>query len=134
MRPRSSLLAMAYAVAILFGAFLVFQVQLVVGKFILPWFGGTPAVWTTCMLFFQVGLFAGYAYAHFSIARLRPATQGLLHLSLIFLAIALLPVTPSPAWKAHAALEAVRHLGWDRSAQGLLDRLDQVTPFARPVR
>jgi SAM-dependent methyltransferase len=104
---RDRLLACSFAAAILLGAFLVFQVQLVVGKFILPWFGGTPAVWTTCMLFFQVGLFAGYAYAHFSIARLRPATQGLLHLTLIFLAIGLLPITPSPDWKAQANTQPI---------------------------
>ena len=54
-----------FAVTVLVSAFLVFQVQPVVSKALLPWFGGSPAVWTTCMLFFQTVLFAGYAYAHF---------------------------------------------------------------------
>ena len=48
----------------LLSAFLLFQVQPLISKFILPWFGGGPGVWTTCMLFFQVLLFGGYAYAH----------------------------------------------------------------------
>ena len=52
------------------GAFLLFQVQLLMGKYILPWFGGTPAVWTACLLFFQVLLLAGDAYAHFVATRL----------------------------------------------------------------
>ena len=49
------------AAAIFLGAFLLFQVQLIIAKAILPWFGGAPAVWTTCMLFFQTLLLAGYA-------------------------------------------------------------------------
>ncbi len=52
------------AVTIFLGAVLLFQVQPIISKTILPWFGGSPAVWTTCMLFFQVALLAGYAYAH----------------------------------------------------------------------
>src|ERR1700694_3093716 len=52
------------ALTILLSAFLLFQVQPLISKFILPWFGGSPAVWTTCMLCFQILLFAGYAYAH----------------------------------------------------------------------
>ena len=52
------------AATVLVSAFLLFQVQPMVSKMILPWFGGGPSVWTTCMLFFQVFLLAGYAYAH----------------------------------------------------------------------
>ena len=55
------------AATIFLGAFLLFQVQPVISKMILPWFGGGPAVWTVCMLFFQVALLAGYAYSHFLI-------------------------------------------------------------------
>ena len=62
----------AYGLAIFWGALLLFLVQPLIARFILPWFGGGPAVWTTCMLFFQVLLLGGYAYAHFSIRRLRP--------------------------------------------------------------
>src|SRR5436190_21466032 len=61
------------------GAFLLFQIQPIIGKFVLPRFGGSPAVWTTCMLFFQVLLLAGYGYAHLSATRLKPRAQALLH-------------------------------------------------------
>ncbi|HIL24942.1 MAG TPA: hypothetical protein EYG19_06035, partial [Verrucomicrobia bacterium] len=53
-----------FAVTIFWGAFLLFLVQPLIGKYILPWFGGTPGVWTTCLLFFQCHLLGGYAYAH----------------------------------------------------------------------
>jgi hypothetical protein len=52
-----------FALSIFLSAFLLFQIQPMIGKFILPWFGGTPAVWSTAMLFFQVLLTGGYAYA-----------------------------------------------------------------------
>ena len=57
------------------GAFLLFEVQLVLGKQLLPWFGGASAVWTTCLLFFQAALLAGYAWAHFLADRLSPRRQ-----------------------------------------------------------
>ena len=63
---RGRWLAINYAATIFLSAFLLFQVQPLVSKYILPWFGGSPAVWTTCMLFFQTLLFGGYAYAHLS--------------------------------------------------------------------
>ena len=62
----------------LLAAFLLFQVQPVISKFILPWFGGSAGVWTTCMLFFQVTLFCGYGYAHL-LSRRRPRTQAWVH-------------------------------------------------------
>ena len=95
---KSTWLAWCFASTILISAFLVFQVQPVISKTILPWFGGSPAVWTTCMLFFQVLLFAGYAYAHF-LNRLRPAWQGVIHVVLIAAALAALPINPDPSWK-----------------------------------
>lgn len=88
-----------YALTIFTGAFLLFQVQPLIGKYILPWFGGSPGVWTTCLLFFQVLLLAGYAYAHLSSTRLRPQRQMLLHLVLLAAALACLPITPSERWK-----------------------------------
>ena len=71
--PRSPMLP--FALTIFTGAFLLFQVQPLIGKFILPWFGGSPGVWTTCMLFFQVLLLGGYAYAHALSRYCRPRTQ-----------------------------------------------------------
>src|SRR5881227_3648090 len=67
-----------FALTIFIGAFLLFQVQPLIGKYILPWFGGGPGVWTTCMLFFQMLLLVGYAYAHFSSRWLRPRAQAVL--------------------------------------------------------
>jgi len=71
----------------------------VISKYILPWFGGAPAVWTTCLLFFQVILFLGYSYAHVVTRWLRPMQQGLIHLCLIVVAVFMLPITPGPEWK-----------------------------------
>jgi hypothetical protein len=89
----------AYALTIFTGAFLLFQVQPLIGKYILPWFGGGPGVWTTCMLFFQMLLLGGYAYAHFTSRWLKPRTQAVVHLVLLAAALALLPITPNDAWK-----------------------------------
>ncbi len=92
-----------FALTIFTGAFLLFQVQPLIGKYILPWFGGGPGVWTTCLLFFQTLLLGGYAYAHFSSTRLKPRQQVILHLVLLALSLALLPITPSAGWKDHIA-------------------------------
>jgi hypothetical protein len=88
-----------FALTIFTGAFLLFQVQPLIAKYILPWFGGTPSVWTTCMLFFQVVLLAGYAYAHLTTKWLKPRAQALVHLVLLVAALALLPIIPSESWK-----------------------------------
>lgn len=93
------MLAFVYALTIFTSAFLLFQIQPMISKAILPWFGGTPAVWTTCLLFFQSLLFAGYAYAHFSNTWLRGRQQAILHIAVIVTAIALLRVLPKDSWK-----------------------------------
>lgn len=92
-----------FALTIFTGAFLLFQVQPLIGKFILPWFGGGPGVWTTCLLFFQTVLLGGYAYAHFSSTRLKPKQQVIVHLVLLALSLAVLPISPSDSWKSHVA-------------------------------
>jgi len=92
---------LAYALTIFVGAFLLFQVQPLMGKFILPWFGGGPGVWTTCLLFFQTVLLGGYAYAHFTTNWLKPRRQVIVHIGLLLAALALLPITPSEGWKPH---------------------------------
>jgi hypothetical protein len=93
----------AFAFTIFTGAFLLFQVQPLIGKYILPWFGGGPGVWTTCMLFFQVVLLGGYAYAHVLTRHLRPRMQVLVHLGLLAAALVSLPITPGDGWKPAAA-------------------------------
>ena len=91
-------------------AFLLFQIQPLIGKFILPWFGGTPGVWTTCMLCFQVLLFGGYAYAHFLISRLSPRAQAILHVVILAAACAALPIIPSGAWKPAGDVEPISRI------------------------
>jgi hypothetical protein len=87
-------LALVYAATIFVSAFLLFQIQPMISKAILPWFGGTPAVWTICLLFFQTLLFAGYSYAHFTNTWLRPWQQAIVHICVIIVALALLRVLP----------------------------------------
>jgi protein-L-isoaspartate O-methyltransferase len=100
----------AFSLTIFWGACLLFLVQPLIARFILPWFGGGPAVWTTCMLFFQVLLLGGYAYAHFSISRLTPRRQVITHLCLLALAVALLPITPGDQWKPADGSHAAGHI------------------------
>lgn len=89
-----------YSITIFLGAFLLFQLQPLMGKYVLPWFGGGPAVWTACMLFFQVVLLAGYAYAHFISSRLTPQRLATLHLVLLGVSLAMLPIVPNAEfWK-----------------------------------
>src|SRR5215469_4905724 len=99
---------LAYALTIFLGAFLLFQIEPLIGKYILPWFGGAPAVWTTCLLFFQLLLLAGYAYAHGLARRSRTRGKRLAHAALLAISVALLavlakvwssPILAGPAWK-----------------------------------
>jgi hypothetical protein len=90
------------AATVLTSAWLLFQVQPMAGKRILPWFGGGPAVWTTAMLFFQAALLAGYLYAHFSAKWLRPRTQAVVHALLLGAALVMLMtngVIAADSWK-----------------------------------
>jgi hypothetical protein len=96
---------LGFAATILTSAFLLFEVQPLLSKFILPWFGGSPAVWTTAMLFFQVMLFAGYAYAHLLTRLLASRGQFLVHSGLLILAACMLPIAPNVAWKPTDASE-----------------------------
>jgi SAM-dependent methyltransferase len=90
-----------YAAAIFLGAFLLFLVQPIIAKQILPWFGGSAAVWATCMVFFQMVLLVGYAYADFTTRRLTPRRQVTLHVALLALSLLALPIMPDAAWKPH---------------------------------
>jgi SAM-dependent methyltransferase len=92
-----------YAATIFLSAFLLFQVQPLIAKIILPWFGGSAAVWSAALLFFQVSLLAGYAYAHGSIRYLNAKGQVAVHVGLLAVSCALLPILPSPGWKPSQA-------------------------------
>ena len=103
-----------YIISICLSAFLLFLVEPMIGKALLPWFGGTPAVWSTVMLFFQVLLTGGYAYAAWLSHRTR--SRGILHLALLGLSLALLlglglawksPLTPSAALKPGGAIPPI---------------------------
>jgi SAM-dependent methyltransferase len=88
-----------YALTTVISAFLLFQVQPVIAKIITPWFGGSAAVWTVCLLFFQLVLLLGYAYAHAVVRYLEPRAQMILHAVLLLASLAVLPIYPSPALK-----------------------------------
>ncbi len=102
--PNALLMGLA-GTTIFLGAFLLFQVQPLIGKAILPRFGGSAAVWTTCMLFFQGMLLAGYLYAHASVTSLSPAWQRRVHFALLLASLAALPITPDPASAVPADLD-----------------------------
>jgi len=87
-----------YAGTIFLSAFLLFLVQPIIAKQILPWFGGSAAVWTTCLVFFQSILLAGYAYADLG-TRLGMRRQTILHVALLALSLLTLPILASDAWK-----------------------------------
>jgi hypothetical protein len=105
-----------YALTIFLSAFLLFQIQPMIGKWILPWFGGGPAIWTTCLLFFQVALVAGYGYAHVVRSCLRERGQMIAHLLVLAVALAFLPIHPwdtlkppdgsYPVWRVMLVLAA----------------------------
>jgi hypothetical protein len=84
-----------YAATVFVSAFLLFLVQPLLAKYILPWFGGSPAVWTTCLLFFQAVLTAGYGYAHLLAGRFSSRRQVAVTSVLLLTSVILLPITPS---------------------------------------
>ncbi len=98
LRRLTAAIPAVFAVTVFGSAFLLFLVQPLLGKYILPWFGGSPSVWTTCMLIFQALLFFGYAYAHL-LSRLKPQWQALVHVGLLLAALCTLPITPAASWK-----------------------------------
>ena len=88
-----------YALTISTSAFLLFLVQPIMAKQILPWFGGSAAVWTTCIVFFQFLLLFGYAYSDFTTRRMTPRNQLILHAVLLIVSLASLPILPDVSWK-----------------------------------
>ena len=82
-----------------FSAFFLFQVEPLIAKAILPWFGGAAQVWTTCLLFFQTGLLCGYLYAHLLAERVSPFWQVRIHIGLLVLSLVFLPIFPREFFK-----------------------------------
>ncbi len=87
--------------AIALSAFLLFQVEPLIAKLILPWFGGAAALWASCMLFFQIVLLSGYGYAHW-LNKQTGAVQKRVHLTLLALSLVWLPIIPSAGWRPDA--------------------------------
>lgn len=100
---------MLHAGTIFLSSFLLFLVQPLIARLILPWFGGSAAVWTTCMLFFQVLLVAGYAYAHW-LGRLGGRRQAMVHSALLAAALVTLPIAPDESWKPAGGDEPVTRI------------------------
>src|ERR1700730_12987942 len=92
-----------YALTISLSAFLLFEVQPIIAKMILPWFGGSSAVWSTCLLSFQIVLLLGYGYAHWLHSKLAPRKQAMVHIGMLAVSLALLPIIPSERWKSASA-------------------------------
>jgi hypothetical protein len=92
-----------FAGTIFTSAFLLFLVQPLIAKQILPWFGGSAAVWSICMVFFQVVLLAGYAYSDWITRHLGVRGQSRLHIGLLLASLAFLPIVTSARWKPTGA-------------------------------
>jgi len=89
-----------FAATIFLGAFLLFQVQPILGKILVPTFGGGAGVWTACLLFFQLGLLLGYVYAHLLSSKLSSRRQGLVHAGMLVLSVLGLGLTaPAHSWQ-----------------------------------
>ena len=101
---------LAYAALSFLSAFLLFLVQPLMARAVLPWFGGAASVWTTSLLFYQALLFAGYAYGHWG-RRVGARAQAVTHLVLVGVTLAFLPVTPSEAWRTADLHPSLRMLG-----------------------
>jgi SAM-dependent methyltransferase len=93
--------SIVFQLAIFLGAALLFQIQPLIVKRILPWFGATSSIWTTAVLFFQIALVTGYLYAHWLVRR--PRRMIALHAGLLVCSLVLLPVLPSEYWKPQPA-------------------------------
>ena len=101
---------MLHAGTIFLSSFLLFLVQPLIARLILPWFGGSAAVWTTCMLFFQALLLAGYAYAHWLAKASNKKLEAGVHTFLLLAAAATLPIAPSDTWKPAGDEEPVSRI------------------------
>src|SRR5436190_21706607 len=88
-----------HAATVFISAFLLFLVQPLLAKQILPWFGGAAIVWTLCMVFFQLVLLLGYAYAHWLAGRADAKRQALIHVVLLVASLVFLPIAPDASWK-----------------------------------
>jgi hypothetical protein len=99
-----------FAFAIFLSAFLLFQVQPLIAKIILPWFGGGAAVWIVCLLFFQVVLLFGYLYAHVVSQWLAPRPQRWVHALVVVASLLALPILPKNSWTPSGPAAPAMHI------------------------
>jgi len=98
------------SLTIFLGAFLLFLIEPLFAKLILPWFGGSAAVWATCLVFFQSALLLGYLYADIVTRRLDPRRQSLLHITLLLASLLFLPIAPHAWWRPHSGGDPAWHI------------------------
>ncbi len=108
--------ALGYVATTVLSAFLLFEVEPLIAKLILPWFGGGASVWSVCLLFFQAVLLLGYLYAHLLTSRCKPSLQVIVHATLVLLSLCALPLVlpkalkptglEEPAWRILLVLGA----------------------------
>ena len=98
------------SLTIFLGAFLLFLIEPLFAKLILPWFGGSAAVWATCLVFFQSALLLGYLYADIVTRRLDPRRQSLLHITLLLSSLLFLPIAPHAWWRPHSGGDPAWHI------------------------
>jgi hypothetical protein len=112
--------AILLSVTVSLSAFLLFSLEPLFAKLILPWFGGSAAVWSTCLVFFQCALLLGYLYADITSRRLSATQQSFLHIALLLASLLLLPIAPNPSWRPQEGSEpAWRILGLLTASVGL---------------
>src|SRR5271154_6903534 len=90
-----------YSATIFVASFLLFVLEPLYAKLILPWFGGSASVWAVCLVFFQTALLLGYLYADILTRRLKPLHQSILHIGLLLASLCSIPITPDPHWRPH---------------------------------
>jgi SAM-dependent methyltransferase len=112
--------AILLSVTVFLSAFLLFIVEPLFAKLILPWFGGSAAVWSTCLVFFQCALLLGYLYADLTSRRLLPVQQSFLHIALLLASLLFLPIAPHSSWRPQQGSDpAWRILGLLTASIGL---------------
>jgi hypothetical protein len=102
----------AYGLVIFSSAFLLFEVQPLIAKLILPWFGGVAAVWAVCLVFFQTVLLLGYLYAHLLTRKFRRRAQGRIHAALLAASLLVLPILPRSSWQPSGHEDPALYILW----------------------
>lgn len=105
-------LKFAYAATIFAAAFLLFAVEPLIAKLILPWFGGVAEVWAVCLVFFETALLAGYAYAHWLAGHFSRRVQGRIHAALLVASAFALPILPKNSWQPGPGVDPSLYILW----------------------